>query len=70
MGSRGQGFRKCRRLAINKLVHHIGKRKLDLWICVDVLLGGLICKGRMDFIFVERVQQCLLMNYLQQSTVE
>ena len=33
MGTRGQGFRNCRRLAINKLVIHVGKRKLDLCGC-------------------------------------
>ena len=38
MGSKGQGYRNCRRFS-----NYVGKRKLDLWICGDVLLGGLIC---------------------------
>ena len=44
MGRRGHKYRNCRGMAINMLVqNYVGKRKLDLWIYGEVLLGGLIC---------------------------
>ena len=34
MGSRGQGYRNCQRMAINTLIQQLcRKRKLDLWGC-------------------------------------
>ena len=41
MGRRGHKYRNCRGMAIN--ISYVGKRKLDLWIYGEVLLGGLIC---------------------------
>ena len=59
MGSRGQGYR---RMDIKTLVQQL---------CREEKVGfvDLICTRGMGFILVERVQQCLLMNYQQQSIV-
>ena len=44
MGRRDHKYRNCRGMAINMLVQKLcRKRKLDLWIYGEVLLGGLIC---------------------------
>ena len=46
IGRRGHRYRNCRGMAINmlveKLCNNVGKRKLVLWICGEVLLEGLI----------------------------
>ena len=41
MGSRGQGYRNCRRMAINTFSTFVGKRQLD--VLIFFLGGGLIC---------------------------
>ena len=44
IGRRGHRYRNCRGIAINMLAgSYVGKRKLVLWICGEVLLEGLIC---------------------------
>ena len=44
MGRRGHKYRNCWGMAINMLVQKLcRKRKLDVWIYREVLLGGMIC---------------------------
>ena len=43
MGRRGHKYQNCRGMAINMSRSYVGKRKLDLWIYGEILLGGLIC---------------------------
>ena len=42
MGSRGQGYRNYRRMAINTLIQQLcGRRKLYSWVCGVAFLGGM-----------------------------
>ena len=44
MGRRGHKYRNCRGWQLTCYSRsYVGKRKLDLWIYGEVLLGGLIC---------------------------
>ena len=51
VGSRGQVYQNCRRMAINTLIQqvYVGKRNVDLWGCfvgkADMLMSSSMWKG-------------------------
>ena len=70
MGSRGQGYRHFRRMAMNPLFQQLCREEkvgfVDMWGCF-VWRADMYMRDGLHL--MERVQQCLLMNYQQQSTV-